>query len=151
MQNHESLDEPLKGDKENLSLLDVVEDTSAGVGFESVVDSVWNAELHKALLEALELLPDNERITLNGRYLEGRSPGEIAEDIGVTENRVYAISREGTARMRRQSKQTGLYNFWDEESPYNFTGLSHFRRTGCSSEETLLQIKERREARRLRA
>lgn len=145
IQMHFSIDAPITNstDGDPFTLSDFLPDNKAGADFESAINSVWNEELREAIMGALELLPKNEKTAVSGRYLENRPVGELAEAIGVSAERACAIGRSGVERMRRQSRRTGLYDFWYEESAYNFTSLGHFKRTGKSSQETLLEIRER--------
>lgn len=150
IQEHGSIDAPLPNQTDGAptTLAELLPDESAEAAFDSAECDIWNEELRQALENALELLPEKERTVVRGKFLEGRPLDELAKEIGVSENRVYAISREGAARMRKQSHRSGLYDFWYGLNPYRYTSLSHFLRTGQSSQETILEIKERREAAR---
>ena len=90
-----SLDAPA-GDGEDGSLADRVADRSdtepAGV--------LERRELDAYVRAGLELLPEDRRTVVVGYFLEGRSSGELARALGVTESRVSQLRSEGLALLR---------------------------------------------------
>ena len=53
-------------------------------------------------LRVLGTLPDRERVALVRTIVDGDSAEAVADDLGVTPDRVYALTRTGSARLRRR-------------------------------------------------
>jgi RNA polymerase sigma factor FliA len=57
-------------------------------------------ELHAYLRDAVELLPERHRLVIIGYFLEGRTSGELARFLGVTESRVSQLRSEALGMLR---------------------------------------------------
>lgn len=79
-----------------VSLLDTISDPNA-VDPETAIDT---AELKDRLAEAIELLPDRERLVIALYYYEGLTLREIGEVLGVTESRVSQLHTKAVLGMR---------------------------------------------------
>jgi RNA polymerase sigma factor (sigma-70 family) len=64
-----------------------------------LVDTVANL----AKLRVVGTLPDRERVALVRTMVEGHTAADVAEDLGVSPDRVYALVSTGSARLRRRA------------------------------------------------
>jgi RNA polymerase sigma factor (sigma-70 family) len=53
-------------------------------------------------LRVIGTLPDRERVALVRTTVEGHTAAEVAEDLGVSPDRVYELVHTGSARLRRR-------------------------------------------------
>jgi len=79
-----------------VSLLDTIRDPNA-VDPEEAIDTV---ELKDRLAEAIESLPDRERLVIALYYYEGLTLREIGDVLGVTESRVSQLHTKAVLGMR---------------------------------------------------
>ncbi len=54
-------------------------------------------------LRVLHTLPERERIALIRTVVDGDTAAEVAEDLGVTPDRVYTLVHNGSTRVRRRA------------------------------------------------
>jgi RNA polymerase sigma factor (sigma-70 family) len=54
-------------------------------------------------LRALATLPERERIALIRTVVDGNTAADVAEELGVSPNRVYTLVHDGSARGRRRA------------------------------------------------
>jgi RNA polymerase sigma factor (sigma-70 family) len=54
-------------------------------------------------LRVIGTLPDRERVALVRTVVDGNSAVDVADELGVTPDRVYALTRTGSARLRRRA------------------------------------------------
>ncbi len=106
-----SLDVPLDGehgDGSGGSLLDLVADHEA----DSPETSVGHRELETLVREWLERLPAKQRLVIERRYgLTGQDPAtleDLAEQLGLTRERVRQIQQEALQRLRRSLGARGV-------------------------------------------
>lgn len=90
-----SLDQPLTED--GGSLMDTVADAEEGAEATCMQD-----QTKAMLVEAIQGLPERERITVSLYYLRGLSLKEIGHVLGVTESRVCQIRGQATKRLRKR-------------------------------------------------
>ena len=79
-----------------VSLLDTIRDPNA-VDPEDAIDTV---ELKDRLADAIESLPDRERLVIALYYYETLTLREIGEVLGVTESRVSQLHTKAVLGMR---------------------------------------------------
>ena len=92
-----SLDAPCgEEDGDTLTLADGLIE----VGDSDPADQLEDREQAAYIRDALELLPDRLRAVVEGYFMQGRTSGEIAADLGVTESRVSQMRSEALALMR---------------------------------------------------
>jgi RNA polymerase sigma-70 factor (ECF subfamily) len=60
-----------------------------------------------ALLEALDLLPDEQREVIVLRHVVGMTPGEIAETLGRTESSVHGLHHRGRLELQAALRRSG--------------------------------------------
>ncbi len=85
------------GDRdEKTSVLGTIEDESA----EDPVEVLESGELRSQLGDAIERLPERERLVIMLYYYEGLTLKEIGEVLGVTESRVSQLHTKSVLRLR---------------------------------------------------
>jgi RNA polymerase sigma factor for flagellar operon FliA len=83
------------GDDDAPTLADTITD-----GALEPSDALERRELHAYLRDAVGLLPERSRLVVIGYFLEGRSSGELARFLGITESRVSQLRSEALAMLR---------------------------------------------------
>lgn len=63
-------------------------------------EALERRELHAYVRDAVRLLPERHGLVVIGYFLEGRSSGELARFLGVTESRVSQLRSEGLGLLR---------------------------------------------------
>jgi RNA polymerase sigma factor for flagellar operon FliA len=101
-----ALDELLTvgGDKdEKLTLVDTLEDTRAA----DPVMSFENEEMRHILAQAVNHLPERERLVVTLYYYEGLTLAEIGKVLGVTESRVCQMHTKAVLQLRNRMAESG--------------------------------------------
>jgi RNA polymerase sigma factor for flagellar operon FliA len=90
---------------EDLTLVDVLTDRGAV----EPLEELETRELHAYLRDAVELLPERQRLVVVGYFLEGRTSQELARFLGVTESRVSQLRSEALAMLKEgiEAQYTG--------------------------------------------
>jgi RNA polymerase sigma factor for flagellar operon FliA len=83
------------GEEDGQTLADTVTDT----GLEPS-EALEQRELHAYVRDAVQLLPERHRLVVIGYFLEGRSSGELARFLGITESRVSQLRSEALGLLR---------------------------------------------------
>jgi RNA polymerase sigma factor for flagellar operon FliA len=81
---------------DQVSLLDTLEDT----GSIKPADALDETELREALAEAIDRLPEREKLVVTLYYYEELTLREIGEVLGVTESRVSQLHTKAILRLR---------------------------------------------------
>jgi RNA polymerase sigma factor for flagellar operon FliA len=81
---------------EDLTLVDVLRDRTAL----EPLEELETRELHAYLRDAVELLPERQRLVIVGYFLEGRTSQDLARFLGVTESRVSQLRSEALAMLK---------------------------------------------------
>lgn len=71
-------------------------------------EAALRQELHKAVREAIALLPDNYREVIHMRFYKGYKSVQIAENLGVSSARITRIIQDSLALMRERFTQKKL-------------------------------------------
>jgi RNA polymerase sigma factor for flagellar operon FliA len=69
-------------------------------GSEGPVDVVESAELRRIVADAIERLPERERVVVTLYYFDGLTLAEIGEALGVTESRACQIHGKAVLQLR---------------------------------------------------
>lgn len=144
--NAVSLDTPLTDDADSDDLMAVVADPAGMRGIETVEEAIYRQQLHNALEEALEAIPEECSAVLRQRYYEGRTLSDLAEEQGVSMEMARKRERDALRRLRSPKTACRLRPFYDFDF-YCGTGLGAFRHTGMSIQERYLLIEEERKER----
>ena len=90
-----ALDHHLADGEDGQTLADTVADTGLQPS-----EALERRELHAYLRDAVRLLPERYRLVVIGYFLEGRSSGELARFLGITESRVSQLRTEALGLLR---------------------------------------------------
>lgn len=90
--DHETSDDG----EEELSLVDVLTDRSAIEPSEDLE----TRELHNYLRDAVQLLPERQRLVVVGYFLEGKSSQDLAAFLDVTESRISQLRSEALRNLK---------------------------------------------------
>jgi RNA polymerase sigma factor FliA len=107
---HETTDDS----DEELTLVDVLTDRGAVEPSEELE----NRELHAYLRDAVQLLPERQRLVIMGYFLEGKTSLDLARFLGVTESRISQLRSEALRTLRLGIEaQYGIEEAGAEEQP----------------------------------
>lgn len=81
---------------EDLTLVDVLTDRNSV----EPLEELETRELLGYLRDAVELLPERQRLVIVGYFLEGRTSQELARFLGVTESRISQLRSEALEMLR---------------------------------------------------
>lgn len=81
---------------EDLTLVDVLVDRTAV----EPLEELETRELHAYLRDAVDLLPERQRLVITGYFLENRTSLELARFLGVTESRISQLRSEALAMLK---------------------------------------------------
>jgi RNA polymerase sigma factor FliA len=81
---------------EDLTLVDVLTDP----GSVEPLEELETRELLGYLRDAVDLLPERQRLVIVGYFLEGRSSQDLARFLGVTESRISQLRSEALEMLR---------------------------------------------------
>ncbi len=81
---------------EDLTLVDVLVDRTAV----EPLEELETRELHAYLRDAVELLPERQRLVIVGYFLENRTSLDLARFLGVTESRISQLRSEALAMLK---------------------------------------------------
>lgn len=114
-----SLDAPIN-DETDATLLDFVDETvSDGKDdFADVEARIFNEQLHQALEDALNRLPENQAETLRSEFFKGLTQEEIAAEIGCSAKYVHKLKRQALNGIRYSSSRTKLERFIDFQTNF---------------------------------
>jgi len=90
---------------EDLTLVDVLTDRSSV----EPLEELESRELHAYLRDAVNLLPERQRLVIVGYFLEGRTSQDLARFLGVTESRVSQLRSEALQMLKEgiEAQYTG--------------------------------------------
>jgi len=130
-----SLNEVMGGDDGDNEHIDMLIDPASSDPFNQTEADIFNVELHDTLEKSISKLPVTRAAAVRGRYLEGKTQGQIATELGISRQRIHTFEREALRKLR---KEKALQAFREEimaNLAYKGTGLTKFRETGESSVE----------------
>jgi RNA polymerase sigma factor FliA len=101
-----SLDQPFpsSGDDENASILDIIEDKE-GTDPSIEIEFIEQREILKNVVDGLG---ERERILIQRHYYEGISFDKIAQEMGVSKQRISQIHSRAVRRLRDQLAVCGM-------------------------------------------
>ena len=94
-----SLDSPIEGEEE-LTLCDTV--AGGDCTEKEAVERVYREDVKKALWEEVGRLPGDQPEIIRRQYQDNIKPWQIAEMLGVSQDRVWNESRKGIRTLRRK-------------------------------------------------
>ena len=135
-----SVDAALSADNENLTLLDLVEDTSATEAFDCIQDTVYCEQLRRTLDTAINKKCNAQQAAIiQMHYFGNKTFREISAGTSVSPDRVRVIHNEGLRQLRKSRELNAFVEEYTHAKAYQHTGLSSFRNTGGSSVELIYE------------
>lgn len=122
-----SLDTPID-DTEGLTLGDTVRDEASDEAFNKIEFDV----IGESFWKDIEKLSEQEKAVLVGCYKLNKSYGVIAENLGVSNERVRQIKQKALRKLRKSPR---IREYGAEYFAYRHTTLKAFNTTGTSSTE----------------
>lgn len=120
---------------------------------EEALDRIQTEELHQAIEEELEKLPEREAEIIRKRHYEGATLKETAAALGVSPERVRQLEARAFRSLRKPAAARRLMTYFTDGGAYSAglhnTGLSTFRRSWTSSQEAAI-IRLEQDAARIR-
>lgn len=142
-----SLEAPL-GDEDGNTVGDLQADPTSAAPFEAVEERVFREQLRQVLDSVLDQLPPQQAQTIRGRYFDGSTLDELAADMGKSLERIRQLEANGLDRLREPQLRKQLEDFLEIRTPYFLhVGPTAFHRTGESSVEKIVFLRERLRAR----
>lgn len=109
---------------------------------EEALDRIQTEELHQAIEEELEKLPEREAEIIRKRHYEGATLKETAAALGVSPERVRQLEARAFRTLRKPAAARRLMAYFTDGGAYSAglhnTGLSTFRRNWTSSQEAAI-------------
>lgn len=140
LDNCDSLDAPVPG-TEDLLLSDTIPDSREYI--ETAEERVFTEQLHTALEDAMDKLPHDEGYTLRAEYFGGRDRQGIAEDLGVSNQRIAQLHNRALHLIRTSSSRRKLEAYLDDRTNF-FIGMGYkaYEYTQSSAVERLVIHRE---------
>ena len=142
-QNVASLDSPLKNtDGEELSLADTIAD---GLNMEEdTVGRLHEEAMQTELWDIVSKYADQQQNKVIRLYFrDGKTLSEIAEETGVSLERVRQIKAAGLRQLRRHKSLSEIRAKCEiVEADMYRTGLRNFKRSGSSVESIIVRLEE---------
>lgn len=137
-----SLDVPLNDEEpDSLTLMDTVPDPRDYV--QAAEEKVFTEELHRALEDALAMIPESEATAIRSCFFDGQPQTAVAEQMGVSFQRVGQLRNSGLNHIRTSFSRTKLEQFLDTATDfYRKSSISRFNRTLSSVVEELALYRE---------
>jgi len=150
LSNAASLNAPAGSEDEDTEQLDLLSDPVGAAPFEDVTEQIWREQLHEALEQALDTLPEKHAYVIHARYYDGLTLKEVSEHLGCCFQWGRDIER---AALRRLARSKHLQSYRDDIIAHHayHGGLAQIRAGRGSSVERAvehLDRAERREAQR---
>lgn len=136
-----SLDESVNEDEGGTTLGELQEDPAASADMQEAEDRIYREQLHKALEEALQKLPELERLVIQGRFLEEKTLKQLAIDQGITGERVRQIEHRALVKLRRNPALIRWHGYTLQERAWHGTGFMAWK-SGGSVEEKAIEFLE---------
>lgn len=146
--NSISLDAPLGGETEDMTLGDTVADQKDQ--YAAAEADMYNKQLQEIVGEAVDNLPQREQKVLHLRYWEDMTLRRAGECIGVGPERVRQIENKALRTLRKGSASASLREAWyGSRNLYTGTSLHAWEQSGCSVQEREIIRREEAELRRV--
>lgn len=136
-----SLDKPLGDDGDSDLFGDLIPDQRATVTMEAVEEREYRQQLHEALENALNVIPENYSDVLRLRYYKGMTLEKAGETLGISGEQARQLEGKGIRKLRVPKLAATLRPFYNFDF-YCGTGLSAFRSSGLSVQERYLLKEE---------
>ncbi len=129
-----SLDAPLGGEIENMTLGDVIADPENN--FEDVEQSMYKKQIQGVVREAVGELAPGQRKVIELRYFGNLTMEKVGEQLNITKETVRQQENRGLRNLRHCRHVGALCEAWyGDRNLYRGTGVNAWKQTGCSVQE----------------
>ena len=112
LNNSVSLDVPIKGDTEDITLLDTIEDKDGSGVYDEVADSLALSEVFPEVVRLLKDFPERYEILVKA-YLENKTISRIAAETGLSASQVSTAKAEARRQLRRSKVEVQGHDLGD--------------------------------------
>ena len=106
-----SLDSPISGEDEEISLGDAIADTNDGIA--AVDNRLYRQQMMEVVWGPVDELPKQQADVLHARYERGLTIDEAAEALGMTSSMVYTRTDRALSILRRSKYRKRLLQYYD--------------------------------------
>ena len=131
-----SLDQPVSGESDDLSLEDMIPCDSDQ--FEAVEHRIFQEQLKQTIDTALEEIEERSAEVLRQHYFQGRTQKQIADSLSMSQREIISEEQRAIRQIRTGKHLNELRSFlqFDYYSEgLRGAGVSSFRQTGSSATE----------------
>lgn len=145
-----SLDAPLGGEAEDITLGDMVADQKDR--YADAEEDIYREQIKTVVGKALGELPQPQREAIQLRYYDGLTLAEIGGKIGISTEQARQRENKGLRTLRKGNTAAELREaYYGDRNYYRDTGFHSWLHHGCSVEEWNLIRQEEWERRQFRA
>lgn len=141
LNNSFSLDKPLTEEGDSSLFGDFIPDKYATAAMDAVEEREYQKQLHEAMENALEEIPEKCSEILRLRYYKGMTSDEAGKCLGISADQARQREGMGIRKLRAPKLSATLRPFCDFDF-YCSTGLASFRRKGVSVQERYILMEE---------
>ena len=137
-----SLDAPLPGTEESMTLGDTLKDQDAAIDYDDAERRIYCQELHEAMEKSLETLDQQQRLIIREYWYKGKGCAAIGAQIGLSRHVVRNVENKAMRSLRKPRSVKYLKPFADEyikSHAYIGTSFTAFKYNGASIEERIVE------------
>ena len=137
-----SLDTPLPGTEESMTLGDTLEDQDAATDYDDAERRIYCRELHEAMEKSLETLDQQQRLIIREYWYKGKGCAAIGAEIGLSRHVVRNVENKAMRNLRKPNVIKCLQPFADEyikSHAYIGTSFTAFKYNCASIEERIVE------------
>lgn len=143
----DSLDRPFSEDEpDGATRGDFVPDEAAAQPFEDAEEKLWIQQLHAALDECLDTIPEKEAYAIRARYYHGQTQGQTAAALGCTGSYVGQLESHGLRKLRSPYNRHRLAQYREEiisRHATHHTSFSTWEHYGSAPERAVEELERR--------
>lgn len=130
-----SLDTPIAGDDQDITLADVVADKRDDIG--DCTEDISRQQENAAIWSIVDELPDKQGDILKERYIKNATLEETAKVIGISKNRVFTQELKAMRALKSSPYAKRLLPYYDgvRSRAMHGTGAKRFNETWTSATE----------------
>lgn len=140
------------GDEKGTTLMDLMKDPIRAE--DMVEDEIFMQQCSEVIRRELQRLPGKQGKAIESYYLDGKTQGEVAEDLQCSRSYVANLVKDGLNNLKGNATLKSLQedmNYYNDRNLYRNTGFFSWKRTGSSSQEIEVIRKEEMKKARLKA
>ena len=96
-----SLEDVIGDEEDGRTVADLIADENSSAPFEEIEDSSERGAIGKTLHEEIAKLPEQEQEVINGYYFDNKTYAAIAEEMGVSRERIHQVHGKALRDLRK--------------------------------------------------